>query len=103
MVIWEGSHHVVNREFVAQLGQAEAIDWEKTDLTDIYQTTRQIIFEQCERIEVIAQPGEAYMLHRLALHGVAPWKDGVTCSPDGRMIAYFRPDLPDITDWLFLD
>jgi len=41
-----------------------------------------------------AAPGQAYLLHRLALHGVAPWADGAEASADGRMVAYFRPILP---------
>ena len=50
-------------------------------------------FESCERVVVHAEPGEAYIVHRLALHGVAPWVDGAEAGPDGRMIVYFRPEI----------
>jgi hypothetical protein len=36
---------------------------------------------------------------RFALHGVAPWRSGDTAPPEGRMIAYFRPEFDDPTDW----
>jgi len=45
-------------------------------------------------------PGEAYLVHRFALHGVAPWDEDAKAGPDGRMIAYFRPELPDRGLWL---
>jgi hypothetical protein len=50
---------------------------------------------------VPAQPGEAVLVHRLALHGVAPWQKGATAPPEGRMIAYFRPEFQGLgDDWL---
>ena len=54
---------------------------------------RRRIFAECPRVAVIARPGEAYAIHRLALHGVAPWQEEAPAGPDGRMIAYFRPAL----------
>ena len=41
-------------------------------------------------------PGEAVLLHRHLLHGVAPWGEVPTASADGRMIAYFRPEFPKL-------
>jgi len=46
------------------------------------------------------RPGEATLLHRLTLHGVAPWAAGVTAPPEGRIIAYFRPLMGTVQDWL---
>ena len=50
--------------------------------------TRRKVFETCPRIELPAKPGEAYLLHRHCLHGVAPWPDKATAGPDGRPISY---------------
>ena len=69
-------------------------------MTEIYQATRREIFETCERVEVHCRPGQAYVVHRLALHGVAPWADGAEAGPDGRMIVYFRPEIGGPQDWL---
>ena len=61
---------------------------------------RKRIFDECERVEIIAAPGEAYIVHRLALHGVAPWRSAAVADPDGRVICYFRPETPAREDWL---
>lgn len=71
--------------------------WGDVDVTDTYKTARQEVFDTCERIEIIAGPGQAILLHRHLLHGVAPWADDA--SGDMRMIAYFRP-LVDPAAWL---
>lgn len=103
MTVWEGSHHVMRAAFAEALKDTPETDWAETDLTDIYKTTRREVFATCRRITLPAKPGEAYLVHRLALHGVAPWQEGATAPPDGRMNAYFRPELPAGTrDWLDL-
>ena len=58
------------------------------------------IFDTCKRVEVTARPGEAYLVHRLALHGTAPWRDSAESGTDGRMIVYFRPETGGLGDWL---
>lgn len=100
MVIWEGSHIIMQRAFRTVLQGVDPTGWAQVDLTDIYQEARRECFEQCRRTIVHAQPGEAYLIHRLALHGVAPWEEGAVAPPGGRMIAYFRPELADISEWL---
>lgn len=103
LVVWEGSHKKMRAAFEKALGNRDAGDWENVDLTAIYQATRQEVFETCKRVKVTAEPGEAYLVHRLALHGVAPWEDGAEAPEEGRMIAYFRPELPPGTrGWLEL-
>ncbi len=49
-----------------------------------------------------APPGGAILVHRHMLHGIAPWAQAATAPPEGRMIAYFRPNFRDDTraDWL---
>ena len=51
---------------------------------------------------VFDQVGGAVLLHRLLIHGVAPWAEGAVAPPEGRMVAYFRPVLPSVEDWLRL-
>ena len=91
MVVWQGSHEVMRARLLAALEGVTPGDWRAVDLTGVYQAARREVFETCERIELSAAPGEAYLLHRLCLHGVAPWRDG---PEEGRSVAYFRPEMP---------
>ncbi len=100
MVVWRGSHEKVRAAMQSVLAGVPPGDWSTVDVTDAYHAVRRDIFEACERVPVTAQPGEAYLIHRLALHGVAPWGKGAGAGPDGRMIAYFRPLLCDPAEWL---
>ena len=101
MVVWEGSHSVMREALqVALRGMPEA-RWGEVDLSAAYQGARRRVFDSCRRVELSAKPGEAYLLHRLCLHGVAPWKEGARAGPEGRMVAYFRPEFPgSIGAWL---
>jgi len=102
LVVWEGSHHVMRRVFTAALNGIDPRDWADVDLTDAYHAARREAFETCRRVPLAAPPGAAVLVHRMALHGIAPWAEGATAPPEGRMIAYFRPELPDPAraDWL---
>ncbi|MEO0484382.1 MAG: hypothetical protein AAF092_00570 [Pseudomonadota bacterium] len=99
MVVWEGSHEIMRAAFRDALAQTDIGAWAQTDLTEIYQSARKHCFETCTRRIVHAQPGQAYIIHRLTLHGVAPWESGAEAPEEGRMIAYFRPAFPR-ADWL---
>lgn len=100
-VVWEGSHKIMQTTFADHLGTHPESDWANIDLTEAYHATRREAFESCKRIELNAQPGEAYLVHRMALHGVAPWAPDAKAPPEGRMIAYFRPELPmGSREWL---
>ncbi|MGI9511792.1 MAG: hypothetical protein ACR2OL_02725 [Anderseniella sp.] len=101
-VIWEGSHEIIRRAFGCVLADIPPCDWTKVDLTDTYQQARKQCFEDCRRVVIHARPGETYLAHRLSLHGVAAWGETATAGPDGRMICYFRPELPDRAGWLSL-
>lgn len=91
LVIWEGSHEVIRRALRARFAGLPTERWAAEDVTDAYVAARRECFETCRRVPVHARPGEAYLVHRLALHGVAPW--GAAPEAEGeRMIAYFRPD-----------
>lgn len=101
LVVWEGSHEILRAALTEALKGHDPQDWDRVDLTEPYQAARARIFETCRRVPLHARPGGACLLHRLALHGVAPWEDGAEAPEMGRMIAYFRPLLPnDTTDWL---
>jgi hypothetical protein len=103
LVVWEGSHHVMRRAFGTALAGCPPRDWGEVDLTETYHAARRAVFATCPRVAVHARPGAAYLLHRMTLHGVAPWQEGATAPPEGRMVAYFRPELPDTASALWLN
>ncbi len=101
MVVWDGSHKIMADAFREALKGHDPATMHKVDVTDAYQAARREVFETCPRVEVHAQPGEAYLLHRHCLHGVAPWGAEAAAGPDGRMIAYFRPEMPGgVAGWI---
>ncbi|WP_420863825.1 hypothetical protein [Algirhabdus cladophorae] len=100
LVVWRGSHLIMGAFFTEFFGDHPVETWADLDLSGPYKDARRRCFEQCARVELPAQPGEATLLHRHALHGVAPWADGATAPDEGRMIAYFRPQVPNWRDWL---
>ena len=100
LVVWEGSHEVISNRLKMELGNLPAAEWHTVDLTDIYQAVRKQVFDTCQRTTIHASPGEAIVMHRLAIHGVVPWQDDAWCDDIGRMICYFRPLLSDPAHWL---
>jgi hypothetical protein len=102
LVVWEGSAPILRRALASVLAPLPQARWTEADLTDAYHAARREAFATCPRVELPAGPGEAVILHRLALHGIAPWAEGAQADPAGRVIAYFRPELPRLTDWLDL-
>lgn len=99
-VVWEGSHELVRQTLLDAFEGVPPGKWAEVDVTDVYHGARKHIFQSCPRTLVPAQPGEAFLVHRLALHGIAPWGDGAKAGEDARMIVYFRPPLPCTRDWL---
>lgn len=97
LVVWPGSHVMIGRAFREAFAGVDPSDWGDLDVTDIYQAARARVFETCKRVEVPVRVGQVTCLHRHLIHGVAPW-GGNTKEP--RMIAYFRPHLADVRDWL---
>ena len=103
LVVWEGSHEILRAALRAVLAPHPRHEWPEVDMTDAYQQARAEVFARCRRVELPGRPGEAHVLHRLALHGVAPWGAAATGGADGRMIAYFRPLLAGgVAAWLDL-
>lgn len=102
LVVWEGSHEVMRAAFRASFDGVAPEGWGDIDVTAAYQAARRQCFDTCRRVEVALAPGEAVLVHRLALHGVAPWAERATSAPEGRAIAYLRPCLQATGDWLDL-
>lgn len=100
LTLWEGSHHILRAALLQALDPYPPATWGDIDITTAYQTARRTIFATCRHICLAARPGEATLLHRLTLHGVAPWQPTDTAPPEGRMIAYLRPQLASVQDWL---
>ncbi len=99
-VIWEGSHEIIRSALKERFDELPSRLWGDEDVTETYHQARQKVFDECHRAEISARPGEAYIAHRLAVHGVAPWTASASASADGRMICYFRPNLGDRVAWL---
>ncbi|PIE14609.1 MAG: hypothetical protein CSA70_01940 [Rhodobacterales bacterium] len=98
LVVWEGSVGVMRARLLRALRDVPRAGWGQVDITSPYKVARREIFETCRRVEVVAQPGEAVLLHRLCLHGIAPW---TAAAGSGRLMAYFRPEMPgSVADWL---
>ena len=103
LVVWEGSQTLIRRAFTAALAPHPPETWGDIDLTDVYHAARREAFATCPRVPLPARPGEALLLHRMILHGMAPWADGAMAPPEGRIIAYFRPEFAAVSDWLAAD
>lgn len=99
-VIWEGSHELVRKSFQTVFNGIPPNQWGDIDITESYRDIRRTIFDRCQRTTVHCNPGEAYLAHRLTLHGISPWQPGAICSPEGRVICYFRPELGEPAMWL---
>ncbi|MEL7166780.1 MAG: hypothetical protein AAGL96_15020 [Pseudomonadota bacterium] len=93
-LVWPGSHRIIQRALRDAIGPAPIGN---VDITDAYQSARQTVFDRSEPVPLHVDEGGAFLLHRFALHGTAPW-DG----PAGpaRAVAFFRPQLCSATDWL---
>jgi len=99
-VLWEGSHEIIRAAFKERYANVAVERWRDTDITEVYHAVRNRIFESCRRVEIVVQPGQAYLAHRLVLHGMSPWNPSAGSGADGRMICYFRPDMGSPLNWL---
>ncbi|MXY39515.1 MAG: hypothetical protein F4027_03160 [Rhodospirillaceae bacterium] len=97
-VLWEGSHRMVRETLTAAFGDRPPASWRDIDVTGVYHALRRRIFAECRRVVVTAGRGEAFLVHRLALHGIAPWRGEAAAGE--RMIVYFRPESGDPAAWL---
>ena len=98
LVVWEGSHRIVQETFAETFGNTPPAAWRDLDVTAAYHALRRRIFAKCRRVTLTAGRGEAYLVHRLALHGIAPW--GTGAAVEERMVIYFRPESGNPAAWL---
>ena len=96
LVVWKGSPAIMRDAMREAFAGVDPADWGDVDVTDAYQAARRAVFAQCDPVAVPLKPGESVLVHRLAIHGVAPWESGT----GDRRIAYFRPLLANPADWL---
>jgi hypothetical protein len=101
LVVWEGSHRLLGEALAEAVAEERAATGPRAlgeiDLTDAYRAARSTAFTRCRRAPLPVRPGEALVLHRHTLHGIAPW----SAPPEaGRAIAYFRPLLVEPDAWL---
>lgn len=98
LVIWERSQDVMREMLAAALsGVSDTPDAvAAVDVSRPYQAARRRVFEAAARRSAPLRRGEAVLVHRLCLHGVAPWTAPFSAlgaaGPTRRSIAYFRPD-----------
>ena len=101
LVVWEGSHKIMRAALNNAFEAAGSTALSEFDVTDAYQAARRQVFETCPRVTLHGAPGSAILVHRLALHGVAPWIKGAQSDPEGRLIAYFRPPMTGgVRNWI---
>ncbi len=93
-VMWEGSHRIMQRALQDAIGTGDIVN---TDVTEAYSAARKEVFERCEPVEMGARVGQAFWLHRFALHGTLPWQSDES---GARMVAFFRPEFDDPAQWL---
>ena len=92
LVVWVGSHHILQKAMQTALCDTPEEAWSEVDITDIYTNARNKVFSTCARTPLFTRPGEAVLLNPFLLHGVAPWAAPQGAFPQGRMVAYFRPE-----------
>jgi hypothetical protein len=99
-VVWENSHEHIREAFRERFSGMRPQCWPEQDVTELYHAVRRKVFETCRRVEITARPGEAYLVHRLALHGIAAWRGSDENYRDGRIVIYFRPESQSPEAWL---
>ena len=100
LTVWEGSHAIIAKALSEALAPYPPVIWDQIDVTEAYQAARRQVFATCPRVALPIGPGEATLLHRHLIHGVAPWQPGAKAPPEGRIIAYLRPQMGSVAQWL---
>lgn len=98
LVVWRASHLLMRAALADAVGSC---DPRGVDVTECYIAARGAVFDTCDAVEVPLRVGQAVLVDRFAVHGVAPWRGGMTVPVEGRMIAYFRPEFDNPKDWIF--
>lgn len=98
-VVWSGSQQVMRAALAPVLLAAPPEARAGVDVTEPYTRARRTVFDTCPRVELPLAPGQAVILHRHLLHGIAPWRASGHAAT-GRAVAWFRPLAADVTAWL---
>jgi hypothetical protein len=100
LVVFEGSHRLI-REALAPIFKGLPPEaYATTDITDAYHAARKRVFDTCPARKLPLLPGQSVLVHRHAIHGIAPWETTAWGAEEGRMMAYFRPLFTDPADWI---
>lgn len=102
-VLRENSHRTMGPALAAVLRRHASTEWPCVDITAPYQQARREVFARCARIPVPLACGEALLLHRHLLHGMAPWENQSVGGGARRAIAWFRPQFRTLGEWLETD
>lgn len=94
LMVWPGSHRIIGAGLRAFIGTRAP---DAVDLTEAYADIRRQVFDTLQPEPVNMAFGGAVLLHRHMLHGVSPWVKDVT---GPRVVAYFRPQFAEMSDWL---
>jgi len=97
LMVWPGSHVVIGAALRAVIG---AQDPRQVDVTLAYTQARRTVFDTITPVPVAAGVGEAIVVHRHTVHGIAPHHASQPIPREGRMMAYFRPECADPYDWI---
>ncbi len=97
LVVWPGSHTIMGLAFEKLYSGLSPDQWGDVDVTKGYQAARREVFDRCAPEPIVIGPGQAVLLHRHLIHGVAPW-DGA--EGELRCVDYFRPEVKSVKDWL---
>ena len=93
-VVWAGSHRIMQAALRDTIGGRDPAT---VDITEAYHDARRAVFERCQMMCLRVPPGGAFLVHRFALHGTAPWHGPVG---PARMTAFFRPEFAVSDLWL---
>ena len=99
-VVWEKSHVLVREALIERFAAVPPERWPQEDVTALYKALRRRIFRTCRRVVLTGMPGEAWLVHRLTLHGVAPWTRAAAETAAPRSVVYFRPETAARERWL---
>lgn len=103
-VVYEESHKYIGEFLRSNLKHHPPHKWQEIELTKAYHDIRNKIFATCHPRPLWVRPGEAFLVHRFALHGTKAWHKDATAEPinkiPARMLTFFRPQTTNPTAWL---
>lgn len=97
-VVWQHSEKIMQPALARAIAGRDPRD---VDVTETYKQARREVFETCKMVPLHAEVGEVFLIHRFALHGTDIWNTALARgAPEGRQIAFFRPQFENASDWL---